>query len=290
MAEFEPLLARSLYDAELASWIVGLEYVTKKLSAKTISQIQFTHAILGGPAPPNQPPLNLAPPGERPEPVVRFPALEAAAESLAKRQIVTRDTFDKLTDDLKRQSFTVAYLDSTETIGRIRDALETTLEQGPSLKVFKQNLAETLDAGRIGPAHLENVYRTNLQTAFSIGMESIASNPFVEDAFPYQEYLPIRDARCRPEHLMLGRLGLNGTGCYRRDDPFWDYFSPPIFYNCRCGTNLLTIEAASRKGVKEAQEWRRTGKPPTNPEWRLSAIPFPPNPGWGARQKTVIAA
>ena len=75
-------------------------------------------------------------------------------------------------------------------------------------------------------------------------------------------------------------FGLNGTSVYRRDDPMWDLFTPPWGYQCRCGVNLLTVEAAARKGVVEARRWERTGEPPVNPEHRLDAIPFRPEPGF----------
>lgn len=63
------------------------------------------------------------------------------------------------------------------------------------------------------------------------------------------------------------------TGIFRRDDPVWLKFQPPWGLTCRCGTIFLTIEAASRHGVSEAQEWQRTGNPPTFPSW-VSMPPF----------------
>ena len=105
----------------------------------------------------------------------------------------------------------------------------------------------------------------------------------------YQAYVPIHDARTRETHLALGKLGLDGTGVFRRDDPFWDRFTPPWDYNCRCGTNLLTIEAAARMGVQEAKEWLRSGRPPAEPEYRDQFIPFPNNAGFGQKHGILIA-
>ena len=45
----------------------------------------------------------------------------------------------------------------------------------------------------------------------------------------------------------------------------------------------MTIAAAARAGVKEAQRWLKTGTPPERPEWRFEWIPFPANEGWGSR-------
>jgi len=65
----------------------------------------------------------------------------------------------------------------------------------------------------------------------------------------------------------------------------WDYFTPPWDYNCRCGVNVLTVEAASRAGVEEAREWLRTGQPPLVVEHRLEIVlrAIQPNPNFGHR-------
>lgn len=287
LAEFEPLLAQNLFDSEIASWVTGIDYVAGLLPAPVESAIVASNGGIGG-----RPPFDIGTlfyPPDEPDPVVRFPLVEEAAQSLANRRLLTREEFDALAREVKYQAFTVASVDSQETLAKIRDALQQSIEEGPSLRVFKEKLAETLEASPIGPAHLETVYRTNIQTAFAVGRDNLAQNPVVASVFQYQEYLAIHDGRVDPQHLALESLGLNGTGVYRADDPFWDVFTPPWRYNCRCGVNLLTIEAAARKGVREAQEWMRTGEPPANPEWRLDYIPFRPDPGWGTRPRLRAA-
>lgn len=278
LREYEPILAENLANADLASWVAGVDAVLKKIPGKSLAA--FLRGT-GGPIPPLNVRTAFEPPGD---PILRFPLLERARESLLERNVVTREQFDQLASEAKQRAFTAAYIDSEETIEEIRDALAKTLEQGPSLRVFREKIEEAIGASPIGPAHVETVYRTNIQAAFSDGLETIASNPIVDELFPYAEYLPIRDARARSEHLALATLGLSGTGVYRRDDPFWDQWTPPNGYNCRCGRNLLTIDAAARKGVQEAKEWLRTGRPPVVPEWRIDYIPFKNEPGFGSRR------
>src|SRR5262249_20669082 len=89
----------------------------------------------------------------------------------------------------------------------------------------------------------------------------------VTNGFPYLSISPIHDDRTPATHLALEQFGLNGTNIYRRDDPFWRTFMPPLTDLCRCAVNALTCHSAARKGVKEAQEWLRTGQPPQRPEW-----------------------
>ena len=222
-------------------------------------------------------------------PPVIFPKLERAAISLMKRGVLQRPVFDELSEKAKAQAFTIAGEITDGTIAQIRDNLAQMTVEGPALPKFKRFLGKKLKTGLLGPGHVETVYRTNLMAAYRDGRESLVQDPIVSSIFPYQEYLPITDGRVRPEHLALGKLGLNGTGVYRRDDPFWDLFTPPWGYNCRCGTNLLTIRSAARKGVKEAQSWLKTGAPPVIPAWQIDKIPFPSYPGFGQRSGILVS-
>lgn len=275
LREYEPILAENLMNADLASWIAGVDAVVKRMPGQSLA------AFLrggGGPTPPMPPLSSLM--GDNPggEPIVRFPMLEQARQSLLERNIVTRAQFDKLTAEAKQRAFTVSYIDAEDTVDKIREALADTIQEGPSLRVFRENLEEAVGKSPIGPAHLENVYRTGVQVSFRDGFETISNHPIIGELFPFREYLPIRDARARPEHVALGSLGLDGTGVYWASDPMWDYFSAPWSWNCRCGTNALTVDAAARKGVRAAKEWLRTGQEPAVREYRLNDIPFRPDP------------
>lgn len=282
LREFEPILAETLLNVDLAAWIAGFDKVRKQMPDWAIDSLGAQN-IFNIP-PPMWRGTTIGDDGE--EPTIRFPLLERAAANLFERRIVTRATFDRLTDAAKQRAFTVANDLGEATIEKIRDTLRESLIDGPSLADFRARLGPALQSSFIGPFHLETVYRTNIQAAYADGHEAIANNAIVEELFPYQAYLPIHDRRAREEHAALEFLGLNGTNIYRRDDPFWDLFTPPWDFNCRCGVNLLTIEAAARAGVQEAKRWLDSGKRPLVPEWRIDHIPFRPPPGFiGGRQR-----
>ena len=279
LREYEPLWADLIGNSDLFGWIAGYDHTAERLP-------KWLQDVLRRPGlPPTQPPTFVLPgllgPGEEPE--LRFPLLEQAAQSLLERDILTRDQFDLLGAESRQRAFTIAGGLTADTIETIRDVLALDIQEGTSLTTFRQAVADRLHGSPIGPAHLETVYRTNVQAAFRDGRERLASNPIVSSAFPYQEYLNIHDGRVREEHAALETLGLDGTAVYRRDDPMWELFTPPWDFNCRCGVNLLTVEAAARRGVNEARRWLDTGQPPIAPEWRLDAIPFRPPPGFGSR-------
>lgn len=300
LAEFEPLLAENILSTDLAAWIAGADQIGKKLTLHNLSPLAGRGGLFSAGQPP-RPPKPPAPPGgiwgwddlppqpPRRQPLIKFPLLDAALDNLLSRNILTRDQYDALTTAERNRAFTVAGDITRDTIFKIRDALTANIQAGASFKDFKKAVRGDLEESFLGPGHLETVFRTNAQTAFSEGHETIAANPIVAELFPYQEYLAIRDTRARETHLDLEKLGLNGTNIYRRDDPVWSFFTPPWDYNCRCGVNLLTVERAAERGVAEARKWLRTGYPPIIPEWCIQNIPFRPQPGWGGRRKAMAA-
>jgi hypothetical protein len=275
-----PVLVDHLADTNLASWIGGIDQVAKHFPPWLWDH--FTQELWGK-RKEDPPTLKLFPMFAEDEPKLRLPIIERAATNLFKRNVMTRPQWDAAVAEEQQKAFFITADLGAKAIEVVRDALVEDIAKGGTRRSFKQELSETLSGSPLGPAHLENIYRTNIQAAYRDGKESLASNPIVANLFPYCRYIPIRDGRTRDTHAQCGRLGLNGTGIYRRDDPFWNFFTPPWGYQCRCGTQLMTIEAAARAGVQEAKDWLKSGRPPAQPEWRLEYIPFPPEPGFGGR-------
>lgn len=273
-------MANVLADTETAAWVAGYHDASKRLPS------WLDRAFTA-----DRPPIDRG--GVitigADDPFVRFPLIENATESLLQRNILTRDQLDKLDTIAKQMAFTVAYEANTDTIDGLRTALADVTREGASLERYRQRVAEAVQASAIGPAHLETVYRTNIQAAFRDGRESLASHPVVSSVFPYQQYVATHDARTRPEHLAMETLGLNGTAVFRRDDPVWDMWTPPAGFNCRCGVMLLTVRQAADMGVKEAVIWNETGEPPARPEWRIDYVPQS-TPGFGGRGRVIARA
>jgi len=247
--EFEPLLAENLASSDIAAWIAGADSINSRITLDTV--IRETT------------PLPSA-----------FPKIEQAARSLEERAIVSRSEFDQLSRDAHRRAFAVAGEQSEDAIATIRDVLAENIREGTSLRGFRQKIEKSLEGSFIGPAHLETVYRTNTQASFHDGHERILSDPVVGQMFPYQEYLAFHDDRTRDNHRLLETSGIDGTNIYRRSDPFWDIFTPPWGYRCRCGVNALTLEQAARR-LREAALWLESGTEPPMVS-RLEFIPFRP--------------
>lgn len=224
LTQLVPAFAAANSTAQLAAWVMGQKQIADKLP-------DHAKRKLASMMPPRDPPgagllLTEGPP------VIRFPKIEAAARSLQTRGIMHPTDFYNAAQSIRANAFTMSGKVTGEILARVREVLAEQVEHGASLADFRRAMVGDLEKSTLGPAHLETVFRTNVQSAYSDGHEVIANNPVVAAVFPYQEYFATHDARVRPEHLALEKLGLDGTGIYRRDDPVWDLFTPPWGFNC----------------------------------------------------------
>ncbi len=252
-------------------------------------QVYVQQAISSGEAygPEVPPPFTpTAPPANSPE-GIHFPIIEEATKNLSEKNVLTRDRFDALDAAAKAKSFTVANVQAEETLTKVRDVLAENVEKGASYDTFRQAVLEAVDEGTfMSPWHMETVFRTNVQSAFSDGKQVVLNHPLVRSAFPYVRYDSIHDNRVRPEHRAMDELGIQGTNIYRINDPVFQTFRPPWDYNCRCGWSPTTVDHAAEQGINEAKEWLETGVEPSPPAF-VPMPPFEPPPGF---QRAVSSA
>jgi len=212
-----------------------------------------------------------SPPEGSPE-EIHFPTIENAVKHLSEKNVLTRERFDAVDAATKAKSFTVASVDAEETLTKIRDELAENVRTGASFEKFKENVLDAVDQGTfLSDAHMETVFRTNVQSAFSDGQMAVLNHPLVRSGFPYAVYDSIHDNRVRDEHLALDTLGIDGTNIYRINDPVFQLFRPPWDYNCRCSWIPITVRQASESGIAEAQDWLETGIEPVPPAF----VPMP---------------
>ncbi len=218
---------------------------------------------------------------------IHYPIIDEAARSLAEKNVMSRHQFDGLDAALRQRAFTIASVESDETIAKIRDTITESIQNGVDLATFREAVLSTVDAGTfMSDAHLETVYRTAVQTAFSDGQMMVLQHPFVRSGFPYATYDAIRDSRVRHNHLALETLGIQGTNVYRIDDPVFQLFRPPWDYCDRCSWTPITARQAAARGIDEAARWLETGIDPSPPAF----VPMPsfrPPPGF---QRSISGA
>lgn len=294
ISQYQPRLSALLMDTIVASWIIGAKRGALHLPADVRDDVQnqtsvenaFKHGLARHDInPPIPPSVTTAfyQPGERPS--VVFPAIEEAFADLQSRHILDAADFYKLGDQARAASFTVSYVNGTDTLDTIRDKLADAVSTGGTLADFKAGIGEAMDASPLGVAHIETVFRNNIQSATSAGQERVINDPLVIDAFPYAVYEGLADTRQRETHneMMHQGIPINGRGSnvYRSDDPIWNIWTPPNGHRCRCGKTFITLRQAARLGIQEAKEWLATGTPPANP-WH-SPTTLQPDPGFASR-------
>ncbi|WP_440053366.1 phage head morphogenesis protein [Pseudoalteromonas sp. T1lg65] len=181
--------------------------------------------------------------------------IDAVAYFRAKGYTISDEWHDVLTT-AHAKAFTVARVQSMEILEAIRQYTDTALAEGLTAKQFREQLTPELqrlgwwgktkneqgDSVQLGsPYRLNNIYRTNLQTAYMSGRyrRMLARSK----THPYWQYVAIDDAQTRPEHRLLhGKV-------FRFDDPIWQTIFPPNGWGCRCRVRALTAEQVKARGL-----------------------------------------
>ncbi|TMN39085.1 phage minor head protein [Pseudoalteromonas sp. S2755] len=183
------------------------------------------------------------------------PPADAVAYFKSKGYAISDEWHDVLTT-AHAKAFTVARVQSMEVLEAIRKYTDTALAEGLTAKQFREQLTPELqklgwwgktkneqgDSVQLGsPYRLNNIYRTNLQTAYMSGRyrRMLARSK----THPYWQYVAIDDAQTRPEHRLLhGKV-------FRFDDPIWQTIFPPNGWGCRCRVRALTAEQVKARGL-----------------------------------------
>ena len=156
----------------------------------------------------------------------------AAIDFLRDKKVVLKQDFDALAEQYRPYAFTVAHVESTSTLTLAHGELQTFLASGAGLGEFQASITEVFQRRGItplAPHHIENVFRTNMQTAYNAGRWTELMDPEMAPFFPVFEYHNPRDERSRLTHAAMAKPGANR---FRRDDPIWQIWWPPNGYNC----------------------------------------------------------
>mgnify|MGYP005833659463 CR=1 FL=1 len=138
---------------------------------------------------------------------------------------------------------------------------------------FKRELADLFERrGWTGliPWRAENIFRTNIQTAYQVGRYRQMTEPHTLKRRPWWMYDAVNDGRTRPTHAAMdGKV-------YRADSPVWDEWHPPNGYRCRCSLISLGDSELKERGLKP-EEAGRLYRP--DPGWDFN----PAKAAWGDR-------
>ncbi|MGU3290788.1 phage minor head protein [Acinetobacter radioresistens] len=169
------------------------------------------------------------------QPVTFLEALQFARS----RKIVLPDEFYSLDLKTRQLATAVSFLSSMEQIQTVIAAVNKAIADGSTFEDFKKLVAE--HEIKLSEPYLKNVFRTNIQTAYSHGRWQQQQRN--RDKRPYLMYSAIDDSRVRPSHLALNRI------VRHIDDPFWLMYYPPWGFMCRCTVIALTEKQAEKYGI-----------------------------------------
>lgn len=169
------------------------------------------------------------------QPVTFLEALQFARS----RKIVLPDEFYSLDLKTRQLATTVSFLSSIEQIQTVIAAVNKAIADGSTFEDFKKMVAE--NEIKLSEPYLKNVFRTNIQTAYSHGRWQQQQRN--RDKRPYLMYSAIDDSRVRPSHLALNRI------IRHIDDPFWLMYYPPWGFMCRCTVIALTEKQAEKYSI-----------------------------------------
>ncbi len=172
---------------------------------------------------------------------------EEAAEYFKGKLDLTPKEFYGLQAKYRSQAFTVSGYSSLKMIQAFHDELTKALEDGISMGEFKRSMDDFLERNgytKLHPLQAENIFRTNVQTAYNVGAYEEMTRPAVMKARPYWRYDAVEDSRTRPAHRAM-----NGK-VFPADSPVWDTWYPPNGFRCRCSVSTLSKRQVEQQGLK----------------------------------------
>lgn len=147
--------------------------------------------------------------------------------------------FEDLPQQLRKLAFTVSDLETLNQVKIVQKSLENARNEGLSFSEWRNQL--DLDAVRnLSSSRLETVYRTNMTSVYN---NSTRYNAASAGVTPYLMFDAVGDSRTRASHQELDGI------IKRADHPFWNKYTPPLGYNCRCGVIPLSQEDAEARGI-----------------------------------------
>ncbi|MEF2965660.1 phage minor head protein [Paenibacillus sp. M1] len=177
------------------------------------------------------------------EPDFKF---EEAAEFFGNKLLLKSTEFYQLAEEYRHQAFTVSGYSKIQVLKKFQDELLKAIEEGKTMREFKDRMNDFLERrGYEGITNFQadNIFRTNVQTAYNVGHYKQMTDPSVLRLRPYWQYDAVNDQHTRPSHLAMdGRV-------FRADDPIWNTWYPPNGFRCRCGVKTLSERQVRERGL-----------------------------------------
>ena len=173
---------------------------------------------------------------------------EEAIKSFLDKTPVLYDTIEEITEEVRANSIWIKKSTDLEITSKLFNNMKKSMESGTTFKQWLKDCDEIINKAGLGNQgyYLENVYRTNMMTQYSIG--NYKQQIEVVEEFPYWEYSAIEDNRTSNICKQLDGV------IKRYDDPFWSTYYPPNHYQCRSTVISRSKEEIKRHGFKISKD------------------------------------
>lgn len=176
-----------------------------------------------------------------PEVIGRGLAPDAAIAFWKQRAKLTWPEVLALDEGARHRAFYVSELAQRDLVQLVSDGLQSALENGETLPQFKERIQEAIRLNGWHDHRIENIYRTNMQTAYSAGR--YAKMQAVKESRPYWQYVTVEDKRRRLTHAAMHGM------VYPADHEFWSANYPPNGFRCRCSVRTLSARQVKQEGL-----------------------------------------
>lgn len=161
----------------------------------------------------------------------RWPIMEKAVQWILGKGVVSAQDLQTLDRENRQKVFSVAGINSPETVQEVREIVSRSVSENLSLPEFRQELRQVVSLAK---NHEETIYRTNTKQAYLQGFDSTLAKPRVSAALPYVRYNATPDRRVRRHHWALdGWIAEVNSPLYRL------FLMAQKQFNCRCGLTAL---------------------------------------------------
>lgn len=174
-------------------------------------------------------------------------SFDEAIEWFRQKLSMSAKDYYALEEALRAQAFTVSGVANLDVIQQVFTALDKAIEKGTGFAKFQKDVQASLEAAwgrsdRVTGWRVENIWRTNVQSAYAAGRYEQQTDPDLLEVRPFWLYDALIDGQtssiCR---------GFNGT-LLSATDPFWKTSYPPNHFSCRSAVKTLTERQAARLG------------------------------------------
>lgn len=195
---------------------------------------------------------------------------EEAIQFFGEKLVLTPEEFYKLSDKYRSLAFTVGGYTEIQVLHKFHQELLQAIDNGTTMVQFRDAMNSFLeDHGYEGMSNFQadNIFRTNIQTAYQVGHYEAMTSPMVKKLRPYWQYDAVNNKHTRPSHLAMdGKV-------FPADSPVWDTWYPPNGFRCRCGVRTLSKRQVEQMGLTVEEDFPISGEIDKETGELLSVVP-----------------